>query len=260
MVRWSSDGNIDFMGRIDNQVKLRGLRIELGEIEARASQYDSIKEVCVDVKEIGGMQNLVCYYSPVEGMDVDEDSLKAWLGETLTAFMVPEIYVKMEKLPLTPNGKVNRRALPIPEINVAQGEMVAPESDMEKKRFVIISNMLKTDQFGVTTNLISVGMTSLSAMRLSAAIQQQLGIEIKTKELLSTPTIRQLAESVANGSVKKTASMRLGGGKPQAINSNPLQQRSGSNPLQQRSGSNPLQKRDENNEQAPKKNNPLLKR
>ena len=260
LVRWSSDGNIDFMGRIDNQVKLRGLRIELGEIEARASQYDSIKEVCVDVKEIGGMQNLVCYYSPVEGMDVDEDSLKAWLGETLTAFMVPEIYVKMEKLPLTPNGKVNRRALPIPEINVAQGEMVAPESDMEKKLFVIISNMLKTDQFGVTTNLISVGMTSLSAMRLSAAIQQQLGIEIKTKELLSTPTIRQLAENVANGSVKKTASMRLGGGKPQAINKNPLQQRSGSNPLQQRSGSNPLQKRDENNEQAPKKNNPLLKR
>ena len=112
-------------------------------------------------------------------------------------------------------------------------------------------------------------MTSLSAMRLSAAIQQQLNIEIKTKELLSTPTIRQLAESVANGCVKKTASMRLGGGKPQTTNSNPLQQRSGSNPLQQRSGnnplqqrsgSNPLQKRDENNEQAPKKNNPLLKR
>jgi len=259
LVRWSPDGNIDFMGRIDNQVKLRGLRIELGEIEARASKFEGIKEVCVDVKDIGGMQNLVCYYSPVEGRQVEEEDLKSWLRETLTDFMVPEIYVAMEKLPLTPNGKINRRALPIPEINVSQGEIVTPETEMEKKLFEIISSMLKTDQFGVTTNLISVGMTSLSAMRLSATIQQQLGFEIKTKELLSTPTIRDLAALADNGSLKKTGSMRLGGPKVQTPN-NPLQKKSESNPLQKRTGSNPLQKRNETDGQEPNKNNPLFKK
>ena len=295
LVRWSADGNIDFMGRIDNQVKLRGLRIELGEIEARASQFDGIREVCVDVKEIGGMQNLVCYYSVATDKRVDETDLKSWLGETLTAFMVPEIYVELEKLPLTPNGKVNRRALPMPESSAGQGEIVAPETDTEKRLFEIISTALKTDQFGVTTNLISVGLTSLTAMRLSASIQQELGYEVKTKELLTTPTIRQLAEKLSKSEVKKSASMRLGAPKPQAAGNplqqrsggnplqqrsggnplqqrsggnplqqrsggNPLQQRSGGNPLQQRSGGNPLQKRDESSEQAPNKNNPLLKR
>lgn len=190
LVRWNDDGDIVFLGRIDNQVKLRGLRIELGEIEARALQLADIKEVCVDVKEIGGMQNLVCYYSEKEGCQLDDEKLRNWLSETLTDFMVPEIYVKMDTLPLTPNGKVNRRALPVPEVEVDLGEIIAPETEQEKQLFDIVSVLLKTSSFGVTTNLITVGMTSLSAMRLSAIVNKEMGLIIPTKQIMKNPTIR----------------------------------------------------------------------
>ncbi len=204
LVRWSPDGNIDFLRRIDNQVKLRGLRIELGEIEARASQHEAVKSVCVDVKEISGTQNLVCYYVVSEERRVKSEELKNWLSETLTDFMVPEIYVEMDALPLTPNGKVNRRALPIPEVGAGAAEIVAPETETEKLLWEQVVEILKNDSFGVTTNLISVGMTSLLAMRLIAQMQQKYGWNVKMKDLLSSPTIRQSAAMI-DASEGKTA-------------------------------------------------------
>ncbi len=202
LVRWSDDGNIDYLGRIDGQVKLRGLRIELGEIESRVAEHEAVKQVCVDVKEIGSVQNLVCYYVEKEGYNVNEEALKAWIGETLTAFMVPEFYVKMDKLPFTPNGKVNRRELPIPEAKDV--EIVAPETKTEQKLFDIAFEMLKTEQLGVTTSLISYGLTSLTAMRLSALLQQRLMVVIPVAELLSHPTIREIATMIDSGQVKST--------------------------------------------------------
>lgn len=199
LVRWNEDGDIEFLGRIDNQVKLRGLRIELGEIESRALQLDGIKEVCVDVKEIGGMQNLVCYYCEKDNCQIDNEQLKTWLAETLTDFMVPSIYVKMDTLPLTPNGKVNRRALPVPEAEVDLGELVAPETETEKQIFEIAKDLLKTENFGVTTNLIMVGMTSLTAMRLSALINKSIGLIIPTKEIMKNPTIRGMISHKEGG-------------------------------------------------------------
>ena len=202
LVRWSEDGNIEYIGRIDGQVKLRGLRIELGEIESRVAEHEAIKQVCVDVKEIGSVQNLVCYYVVKEGNDIEEDALKAWIGETLTAFMVPEFYVKMDKFPFTPNGKVNRRELPIPEAK--EEEIVAPETETEKKLYDIAVEMLKVDKLGVTASLISYGLTSLTAMRLSALLQQRLMVAIPVAELLSHPTIREIAEYIDSNQAKST--------------------------------------------------------
>ena len=202
LVRWSEEGNIDYIGRIDGQVKLRGLRIELGEIESRVAKHESIKQVCVDVKEIRNVQNLVCYYIEKEGHHVLEEELKSWIGETLTAFMVPEFYVKMDKFPFTPNGKVNRRELPLPEAKAE--EIIAPETDMEQKMWDITSQLLKTDQLGVTSNLISMGLTSLSAMRLSALFSQKLNIKISVKDILAKPYLRDMANSISQGAEEQT--------------------------------------------------------
>lgn len=202
LVRWAVDPRdgskqIEFLGRIDGQVKLRGLRIELGEVENRVAAYPDILQVCVAVKEIGGQQNLVCYYT--EKQTIDTDALRTFIGETLTAFMVPEIYVCMDALPLTPNGKVDRRALPVPEIKSEDCEVVPPATEMEQQLFTITSGLLKHNQFGVTTSLLSVGLTSLTAMRLSAMVKMQTGISLPSGMIMKTPTLRELAYLLTYG-------------------------------------------------------------
>lgn len=190
LVRWNEEGDIVYMRRMDNQVKLRGLRIEIGEIETVLSRFEGIDTSVVVVQEVNGVQMLCAYYTSENG--IDEEELKAYLGESLTDFMVPEIYIKMDVLPLTPNGKVNRRVLPLPEIE--KGEIVAPETDAEKMLFDIVSKQLGTDDFGVTTNLISMGLTSIGAIKLSVHIQKQMGKQLKTKDMMKKPTIRHWAE------------------------------------------------------------------
>lgn len=188
LVRWSEDGNIEYLGRIDNQVKLRGLRIELGEIENRVASYQGIVQTVVDVKGKTNQQ-LCCYY--VTNTDIDVDALKKYLAESLTDYMVPEVYIRLDTLPLNPNGKVDRRALPNPEVEV--GEIVAPETEDEKKIFTITAQILGKDTFGVTTNLIAQGMSSIAAMRLAAALEGQLGIKIRVADIMKKPTVREMA-------------------------------------------------------------------
>ena len=257
LVRWSPDGNIDFIGRIDNQVKLRGLRIELGEIEARILQKEEVNEACVVVKTIAGVENLVCYYALKEGCSLSVADLKAFLEESLTQFMVPEIYILIDKLPLTTNGKINHRALPEPKVELE--EIVKPETITEKKLFAIVSEHLKMDNFGVTNNLISLGLSSLAAMRLGITIQNEMGYEMNMNDLMKSPNIRAIAKMMDDGALKKVSSMRLGDMKPaQTAKPNPLQKRETPvNPLENRNAKpNPLQKR----ENTTGSNNPLLKR
>ncbi len=197
LVRWSPDGNIDFMGRIDNQVKLRGLRIELGEIEARASQLDGIRTVCVDVKETAGNQNLVCYYCEKEGMTVEPSVLKAWLAETLSDFMVPEIYMKLDALPLTSNGKVNRKALPLPQL-AASMEYVEPANETERLFCGIFAQILKMERVGATDNFFALGGSSLAVMRIIVETDKA-GHKLVYKDVFTHPTPRELAQFVSDG-------------------------------------------------------------
>lgn len=200
LVRWNEEGDIVYMKRMDNQVKLRGLRIEIGEIETVLSRYEGIDTSAVVVQEVNGVQMLCAYYTSEQG--IDEDALKAFLGESLTDFMVPEIYIKMDKLPLTPNGKVDRRALPLPEME--KGEIVAPATEVEKMLFDIVSKQLDTDDFGVTTNLVSMGLTSIGAIKLSVNIQKQMGVQLKTKDVMKNPTIRHWAGLLGKDSEEET--------------------------------------------------------
>lgn len=186
LVRWSPDGNIDFIGRIDGQVKLRGLRIEMGEIEACVLKYPQIKTTSVDVKEVCGAQHICCYFT--SDVQIDTDSLKEFLANKLTDYMVPTAYTQMEKLPLTPNGKVNRRALPIPSVTL-QTENVAPETEKEQIMFDIAKDLLKTDQFGVTDDLTKLGLTSLLAIKL-VMMATKRNINIKLDDLMKRKSIR----------------------------------------------------------------------
>jgi thioesterase domain-containing protein len=191
LVRWSPDGNIDFIGRIDGQVKLRGLRIEMGEIEARTSKYPGITCSAVDVKEICGTQHICCYFTA--DTEIDTDSLKDFLAEKLTDYMIPTAYMQMEKLPLTPNGKVNRRALPIPTL-IVETENVAPETEAEKTLFDIVSGLLNTNQFGVTDDLTYLGLTSLLGIKM-VMMASKKDIMIKLDDVMKLKNIRAILQN-----------------------------------------------------------------
>ncbi|MDZ5726452.1 non-ribosomal peptide synthetase [Acetobacterium sp. K1/6] len=193
-VRWLENGEIEFIGRMDGQVKLRGLRIELGEVESRMAQFEGITACCVDVKELGGTQHLCAYYTAPAEVDVAE--LKAFLAEKLTSFMIPTAYMQLEQLPLTPNGKFNKKALPEPMIT--RGEIVLPKNALQQQIFVVISEIVGTDEFGITDDLFTIGFTSLMAIRLSVKLHKICGIEIKTTDIISNKTIEKLEKLVTN--------------------------------------------------------------
>ena len=188
LARYNAEGELDFLGRIDFQVKLRGFRIEIGEIEHAAASFPGVGAVAAEVKEVAGTKHLVLYY---EGK-VDAVRLKAKMAETLTAYMVPDFFVAMETLPLTPNGKIDRRKLPAPEAD--SEPVVAPETDLERKIFAEVAAVLKTEAFGVTHDFNRLGLTSLGAMSLMARLKKALGCAVTMKALVAHPTVRRLAE------------------------------------------------------------------
>ena len=194
LVRWTEDGNIEFLGRIDNQVKLRGLRIELGEVEAVVAKYDGIRQVVVDVKEVNGVQHLCCYY--VLNATIDEDALKSYLGENLTEFMVPTQYMQLETLPLTPNGKVNRKALPIPVIE-NDVEFVEPSTETERIVAQYFANVLNlSTPVSVLDNFFSLGGDSIKAIRLVSMLRQE-GISLKVAQIMQFKTVGAIAAAAS---------------------------------------------------------------
>lgn len=211
LVRWNEDGDIQFMGRMDGMVKMRGLRIELGEIEAVATRHPAIRQFVAAVKSVGGNDQLIGYYSVKDGADVSPEELNDFMSTDLTEFMIPSALMKLDKLPMTPNGKVDRKALPVPEITVSE-EMVAPATDEEKEMCEIVAEVLGHESFGVTTNLLKAGLTSLLAMRLVATIAKRRGVRMTSKAAMADPTVRGLIKALENASAAeapaKTAAKR----------------------------------------------------
>ena len=194
LVRWRNDGLLEYLGRIDTQVKLRGFRIELGEIETVLSKFPGIVSAVADVKEFGGAQQLCAYYQAEGDMDISEEALLEHLRASLTDYMVPSALLKLKAFPMTPNGKVDRKKLPIPHL--ALKEIIPPQTIMEKDLFGIVAEILQTDEFGVTTNLLSIGLTSLLAIRFSVVVKQKLDVNLPTKDILKLKTIRLLARQL----------------------------------------------------------------
>ncbi len=198
LARWLSDGQIEFIGRVDFQVKIRGFRIELGEIEAQLLKHPAVKDVVVVARGHNPEDKyLVAYFVPQDDQTVDGNDLHAFVKEHLPEYMVPAAYVKMEQLPLTPNGKVNRRALPDPEqTDRVVHEYVAPATPEEELLATIWEDLLNLEKVSVTANFFDLGGHSLLATQLVSRIRDAFDIELPLKEIFSAPTIRQLARKL----------------------------------------------------------------
>ncbi|MER2182807.1 MAG: amino acid adenylation domain-containing protein, partial [Clostridia bacterium] len=161
LARYNENDKLEYLGRIDNQVKLRGFRIELGEIENRASQYEGIGTVSAQVCR----DTLVLYYTA--GREIDPDSLKAFMAETLTDYMVPSMYIHLEKMPMTPNGKIDRRALPEPVVSAGRAPYAPPRTPAERALCAAFASVLSLDaeSFGIHDDFFVLGGSSIGAMK-----------------------------------------------------------------------------------------------
>ena len=196
LARWNAKGEIHFLGRMDGMVKLRGLRIELGEIEAVATRHDAVRQFAAMVKTVGGNEQLVGYYSVKEGESLAPDELKEFMGGKLTEFMIPTILMELKELPLNPNGKVDRKALPVPQIEIAETELKAFAPGLEEELAAIVKEIIGHSAFGATTNLMKTGLTSLLSMRLVATVAKRMNVKIAAKDVMLEPTVRAMADKI----------------------------------------------------------------
>ncbi|WP_295613709.1 non-ribosomal peptide synthetase [uncultured Methanobrevibacter sp.] len=187
------DGEIDIKGRIDNQIKLRGLRIEIGEIESNISRFPAINRNIVVIKEINGTEHLCAYFTADEKIDIN--LLKRYLNSKLTKYMVPTVFMQIYEMPQTPNGKTDIKALPEPILDFNR---VEAQTDTEKLLFKIVSSMTDVDDFGVTDDLYALGFTSLTLMKLNSLIYNETEVNIEISDLFNNPTVQSLADKIDN--------------------------------------------------------------
>jgi amino acid adenylation domain-containing protein/thioester reductase-like protein len=208
--RYLPNSNIEYLGRIDNQLKIRGFRIELGEIEAILSQHPGVRENVVIAREdIPGEKRLVAYFVPQLEQTPTTNELRILLTEKLPQYMVPSAFVRLELLPLTPNGKVDRKALPVPDFQNTQLAVtfVAPRTPVEKILANIWANALHIEKVGVVDNFFDLGGHSLTTIRVMSQINETFQIKLPLRHLFTAPTVAELARTIestfgANSSVR----------------------------------------------------------
>ncbi|MCE5985402.1 AMP-binding enzyme, partial [Pseudomonas sp. LF19] len=164
LTRYRADGVLEYIGRIDHQVKVRGFRIELGEIEARLHQQPAVREAVVLAVDGASGQQLVGYVVASQALDAEQ--LKAGLRQHLPDYMVPVHLLQLEQLPLTPNGKLDRKALPMPDLSQLQAAYVAPHSDLEQRIAAIWQDVLKLERVGLSDNFFELGGDSIISIQV----------------------------------------------------------------------------------------------
>ncbi|MEV4130078.1 amino acid adenylation domain-containing protein [Nocardia sp. NPDC049707] len=198
MVRWviGSDGalELEYLGRSDFQVKIRGLRIELGEIDAVLSR-DAQVEYAVTIGQPGpaGATVLVSYVLPTAGTELDAERLRDKVAAELPGYMVPSHLVVLDEIPITPVGKLDRKALPVPDFSVAQRSYLAPRTSVEQAVAAVFGDVLGSEQVSVDQSFFELGGNSLSATRVVARINSTLGSTIALRDLFDAPTVAQLS-------------------------------------------------------------------
>ena len=200
--RWRADGQIEFLGRNDFQVKVRGFRIELGEIEARLAEHAGIREAVVWRARTRPATSVWWPTTRVKKTETTKRrsrprSCGRSLAASLPEYMVPAAYVRLESLPLTPNGKLDRKALPAPDEDAyATQTYEAPQGEMERKLAEIWAEVLKLEKVGRHDNFFALGGHSLLAMRVMTRLRQAWGVEVGIRELFAHPVLAELVRSV----------------------------------------------------------------
>jgi amino acid adenylation domain-containing protein len=201
--RWRADGNIEFLGRNDFQVKIRGLRIELGEIEAKLSGCDGVKEAVVLALEGAhadepGERRLVAYVTAQNGAPLSPTRLRGELLKVLADYMVPSAFVVLESLPLSPNGKLDRKALPTPdEAAVVSKEYAAPVGRTEESLASIWQELLRVERVSRHDNFFDLGGHSLLAVQLVSRMRQTLGYEVALRDVFMSSSLMSLGEHIS---------------------------------------------------------------
>ncbi|HEV2638277.1 MAG TPA: condensation domain-containing protein, partial [Actinocrinis sp.] len=206
LVKRRANGELEFVGRIDDQVKLRGYRIELGEIESQLLAHDLVAAASVIVRQdTPGDKRLVGYIVPTDvgsmstgTMPPSTEDLRAFLALTLPEYMVPAAFVTLEALPLTPNGKVDRKALPAPDPRERTRDetYTAPRTDLEFALTVIWSEILGVTPVGIHDDFFHLGGHSLLATRLVSRLRKVLGVEVPVRAVFTAPTPARLAATI----------------------------------------------------------------
>jgi amino acid adenylation domain-containing protein len=212
LARYSPDGKIQFLGRIDHQVKLRGYRIELGEIEAVLGQHPAIREAVVLAREDNpGDRRLVAYIVTAAASVPSANDLRSSMQQQLPEYMLPSAFVFLDTLPLTPNGKLDRKALPVPDQcrPELKNPYVRPRTPVETTIAEIWAEVLKLTQVGVHDNFFDLGGHSLVAVQVISRIRNFLHAEIPLRTLFENPTVATLAAQVAPIQTRNAASEEM---------------------------------------------------
>ncbi len=195
--RWRRDGVLEYLGRLDEQVKVRGFRIEPGEVEAALATHPQLRESVVVAREDAtGDRRLVAYVVAEQAAAVEAAELRAHLASRLPEYMVPSVFVALESLPLTPNGKLDRRALPAPELGSGAERYVAPRAPTEEVLAEIWAETLRLERVGVTESFFELGGHSLLATRVISRVRRVFGVEVPLRALFEGPTVAELAGRV----------------------------------------------------------------
>ncbi len=205
LAAWRENGDIEYLGRIDTQVKIRGLRIELGEIESVMAEFRGIRMCAVtDKKDEDGRQYLVGYYTTgsdekehkniMTAVKINEKELRQHLLAKLPKYMVPNYFMHLDKLPMTPSGKTDRKNLPVPEIeNCNEEELTFPQNDIEEKILAIWKNELHMERLGCNQDFFEVGGDSLLAIALLTQLEKEFGVHLQMQDVFENRTVEKQA-------------------------------------------------------------------
>ncbi len=203
--RWQSDGNLDFLGRVDTQVKIRGFRIELGEIEAALTGHPAVGQAAVLPHRDGDIVRLVGYAVPDSGQELDPQALRAHVAGLLPEYMVPALVTALDgPLPLTPNGKLDRRALPAPDWTAMTGD-ARPATATQARLAALFREILRLDDVGVHDNFFALGGHSMAAMRLLGRIRTEFGAELSIRDVFDALTVAGLAAKLHGAATARPA-------------------------------------------------------
>ncbi|WP_341888587.1 amino acid adenylation domain-containing protein [Variovorax sp. YR752] len=195
LVRWRADGQLEYLERLDHQVKVRGFRIELGEVEARLREQPGVREALVCLHEGAAGPLLVAYVAPAAGVSLDATTLKTQLAQALPDYMVPSALMVLDSFPLGANGKVDRRALPAPAAAGTQG-YEAPRGDVAQTLAAIWAELLKVEQVGLHDNFFDLGGNSLLVIRMHRLVEDRLQPGLAVVDLFKYPTVGALARHI----------------------------------------------------------------
>jgi len=210
IARYLADGKVEFLGRMDDQVKLRGFRIEPGEIEAVLGAHEQVKDAVVLARDAEhGEQRLVAYVVIQPGVEVSSKQLREYLKERLPEYMIPSAYVQLKQLPLTANGKVDRKALPDAGLNrgAVDEQYVAARTPVEGMMVGMWTELLGLQQIGINDNFFDLGGHSLGATQLISRLRSAFQIELPLRSLFETPTISGLSKVIEETMARPAATV-----------------------------------------------------